>query len=62
MSTAPKSPTGQPKSLEELAAEQGVQLPQDIDQIIGKGADLFDSDADFEQWMEWLREIRREGR
>src|SRR5216684_5588491 len=48
------------RSAEELAAEQGVQLPQDVDHLIGQGAECWDSDADFERWMKWLREIRQE--
>ncbi|SRR6266852_238797 len=50
------------RSVTEFALEQGVQLPQDVDQLIGQGAECWDSDADFERWMKWLAEIRLEGR
>jgi uncharacterized protein (DUF2384 family) len=50
------------KTIEELAAEQGVSLPQDLDAMIGEGKDLWDSDEEFEAWLEDLQEARREGR
>jgi hypothetical protein len=49
-------------SVAELALEQGIRLAQDVDQVIGQGAECWDSDADFERWMQWLGEIRQEGR
>jgi hypothetical protein len=60
MSTAPKSPEPRELSLEDLARAQGVTLPQDIDRLLGQGADLFDDDVEFERYLEWLRQTRRE--
>ena len=60
MSTAPR-PEKQ-KALEELAAEQGIKPFTDDDERFGQGADFWASDADFDQGLEWLRQIRREGR
>ena len=36
------------RTVEELAAEQGVSLPQKIDVLIGAGADLWDDAEDFD--------------
>jgi hypothetical protein len=50
------------KSIEELAAEQGVRLPQDLDELIGQGKDLWRSDEEFEQFLAGIYERRRQGR
>jgi hypothetical protein len=61
-SPADRATTFQPrKTIEELAAEQGVSLPQDLDSLIGQGKDLWDSDEEFEAWLKDLNEARREG-
>jgi hypothetical protein len=60
MSSAPKSPDSRELSLEELARAQGVSLPQNIDNLWGQGADLFDSDEEFDRYLEWLRQTRTE--
>ncbi len=49
------------RSLAELAAQQGVTGPQDLDAIFGAGADLWPDDADFEAFLASLRESRRAG-
>ena len=51
----------QAKSLSELAAEQGITGPQDYRALVGAGADLWDTDADFEKFVADLRESRRTG-
>jgi hypothetical protein len=50
------------KTIEELAAEQGVTLPQRIEDLIGAGKDLWDSDAEFEEFLKGIYERRRRGR
>ncbi len=50
------------KAITQIMAEQGVTGPQDLDALARAGADLWESDAEFEQFQEWLRESRREGR
>jgi len=71
MSHDAKAPTTSPpvkgdgwrsKTLAELMAEQGVNGPQDPDSLSGDGADYWADDAEFEQFLAWLRESRREGR
>ena len=52
-------PMGKTKTIEELAAEQGVKLPQDLDELLGKGRDLWDDDEDFEQFLKWLNDPKR---
>jgi uncharacterized protein (DUF2384 family) len=49
------------KSIEELAAEQGIK-PTRLEDILGKGADLWDSDREFEQFVEDIYARRREDR
>ena len=50
------------KSIEELAAEQGVRPVERIEDILGRGADLWDSDEDFEQFLKGIYERRRQDR
>lgn len=61
--TAGKSATGswKRKSIETLAAEQGVKLTK-LEDILGKGADLWESDQDFERFVEGIYARRREDR
>jgi hypothetical protein len=47
-----------PTTLEQLAAEQAVRLPQDIDALVGQGADLWDSDEDLEHFLASVAEGR----
>jgi len=51
----------QRKSIEELAAEQGIK-PTKLDDILGKGAHLWESDHEFEQFVADIYARRREGR
>ena len=50
----------QPKSVEQLAAEQGIHAPQSIDVLIGAAADLWDSNEDFEQFLSEIERRRHE--
>jgi hypothetical protein len=49
------------KSAEQLAAEQGIGPVQDFDALFGAGKELWKDDADFEVFLEGLRESRRTG-
>ena len=49
------------RSIEELAAEQGVK-PTKLEDILGKGADLWESDQEFEGFVEGIYARRREDR
>jgi hypothetical protein len=53
--------TRKAKSLAELAAQQGITVPQDFDALFGAGAKLWKSDAEFEKFVADLREARRKG-
>jgi hypothetical protein len=55
------APERRTRSLAELAAEQGLTGPQDLDTLLGAGADLWDDDAEFEAFLADLRESRRTG-
>lgn len=48
------------KTLEQLVEEQNYRRV-DVDTIIGAGANLWESDADFEQFWAGIYERRREG-
>lgn len=47
------------KTIEELAAEQGVELPQDLDRLFGAGEQLWDNDAEFDEFLRWLNDPKR---
>ncbi len=47
------------KSFEELAAQQGVRIPQNLDQLLGAGSQLWDNDADFDEFLCWLNDDKR---
>jgi hypothetical protein len=49
------------KSIEELAAEQGLK-PTMLEDILGKGADLWESNQEFERFVEDIYARRREDR
>lgn len=49
----------QEKSVEELARDQGVAVPQPLDEIIGKGVDLWEDEADFDSFVGGIYERRR---
>ena len=48
------------KSIEELAAEQGVKLEGQLERIWGAGADLWASDKEFEDFVQGIYARRRE--
>lgn len=49
----------QHKTIEELAAEQGVK-PRKWDEIVGMGAELWSSDAEFEEFVRGIRDRRQQ--
>ena len=49
------------KSIEQLAAEQGVKLQGQLERIMGAGADLWASDAEFEEFVQGIYQRRKEG-
>lgn len=49
------------KSIEQLAAEQGVK-PTTLEDILGKGADLWKNDQEFEHFVDDIYARRREDR
>lgn len=48
-------------SLEELAVEQGICQPQKLDDLVGAGADLWDGDEQFDEFLAGIYARRREG-
>ena len=53
----PHAPPGF-KTAEELATEQGIKPIENFDEIVGQGADLWADDAEFEEFLRYLRESR----
>lgn len=49
------------KSIDELAAEQGTK-PTRLEDILGKGADLWESDQELEQFVDDIYARRKEDR
>ena len=39
------------RSIDELAEEQGIVAPQQLDRLIGAAADLWDGEEDFERFV-----------
>ena len=52
---------GQRKSVEEVAAAQGIK-PTRLDDVLGKGAGLWDSDLELERFVEDIYARRKEDR
>lgn len=49
------------KTLEELAAEQGVHPIERLEEILGRGANLWRDEAEWEAFLSALRESRQKG-
>lgn len=49
------------KTIEELAAEQGVRPVERLEDILGRHADLWESDEEFEAFVSGIYERRRRG-
>ena len=45
-------------ALDALAEQQGVAPVRDIDEFLGAGRHLFESDEDFDRWMQTIKEGR----
>jgi hypothetical protein len=52
----------QGRPVEELASEQGVSIPQDVDSLIGAGGDLWEDDEEFRTFVRGIYERRRADR
>jgi hypothetical protein len=48
------------KSIEQLAAEQGVRPLENVDELFGAAANLWADDADFEEFMKGIAARRHE--
>lgn len=52
--------SGSSKSIEEIACEQGITLPQDLSKLIGAGADLWESDEELDEFLRGIDERKKE--
>lgn len=59
LEAAPADSFWQEKSVEELAAEQGVPLVPDLDAMMGELADCWDSEEEFDAFVRGIMERRR---
>lgn len=50
-----------PKSLEELAAEQGVKPIEDMARLVAEFRDVWPDDQEIGEFVEWLNRGRRQG-
>ena len=48
------------RTVDELAAEQGIAVPQSLDEMIGAAADLWDDDEDFDRFVQGIQDRRPE--
>jgi uncharacterized protein (DUF2384 family) len=53
---------GKRPTLEEIIAEQNGGRPTRVEDILGKGADLWDSDEEFEEFLAILKAAKASGR
>ena len=44
------------RTVDELAAEQGIAVPQSLDEMIGAAADLWDDDEDFDRFVQRIQD------
>lgn len=57
-STVPQGDFWQTKTLDQMAADQGVPLPGDGTELLG---DFWPAKETCDQFIDWLRKTRREG-
>ena len=46
------------RTIDEIAAQQGVSVPQPLDDMIGAAANLWDDDEDFARFLQGIRDGR----
>ena len=51
-----------PKTIDEIARQQGITEPQDLDRMFGAAADLWESDEAFDNFVAGIYQRRRSGR
>lgn len=49
------------KSAEEIAREQGIRPVENVEEILGKGQDLWKSDEELDRFLADLRDLRQQG-
>ena len=48
------------RTVDEFAAEQGIAVPQPLDEMIGAAAALWDDDEDFDRFVQGIQDRRPE--
>ena len=48
------------RTVDELAAEQGIAVPQQLDAMIGAAAELWNDDRDFDRFVQAIHDARLE--
>ena len=52
----------QERTVDELAVDQGIVIPQQLGGLIGAAAELWDDEEDFQLFVKGIHERRIEGR
>ncbi|HSV13249.1 MAG TPA: hypothetical protein VLI90_03270 [Tepidisphaeraceae bacterium] len=50
-----------PRTIDDIAREQGINAPQELDRMIGSAANLWENDEEFESFVQGIHTRRREG-
>lgn len=56
-----RDPFWRAATLEDLARHQGVKPVERLEDVAGRGDDLWDDDADCDRFVDAIRERRRDG-
>ena len=57
-SSEPSGDFWRERTLDEIAVQQGVSVPQPLDEMIGAAANLWDDDEDFNRFLQGFRDRR----
>ena len=49
--SGPRNDFWRTRTIDEIAAQQGIAVPQPLDQVIGAGADLWEDDGDCDRFV-----------
>ena len=50
------------RTVDELAAEQGIAVPQQLDEMVGAATELWNDDRDFDRFVQGIQDRRHKRR
>lgn len=56
--SGPPSQFWRARTIDEIAAQQGIAVPQPLDQVIGAAADLWEDDGDCDRFVRGIHDRR----